>query len=123
MCNDIKILIVQHNLDWYKCSVKTILNKIVYPKSLSTVLSLLMFSSINDTNLKKKKNRIWKFIYISSILIFVVANAFFFFVAVSSNFHHLLVTTWTAAYQAPPSMGFSRQEYWSGVPLPSPVEV
>ena len=25
---------------------------------------------------------------------------------------------WTAAYQAPPSMGFSRQEYWSGVPLP-----
>ena len=29
-------------------------------------------------------------------------------------------TPWTAAYQAPPSMGFSRQEYWSGVPLPSP---
>ena len=29
-------------------------------------------------------------------------------------------TSWTAAYQAPPSMGFSRQEYWSGVPLPSP---
>ena len=32
-----------------------------------------------------------------------------------------LATPWTAAYQAPPSMGFSRQEYWSGVPLPSPV--
>ena len=30
-------------------------------------------------------------------------------------------TPWTAAFQAPPSMGFSRQEYWSGVPLPSPV--
>ena len=29
-------------------------------------------------------------------------------------------TPWTAAYQAPPSMGFSRQEYWSGVSLPSP---
>ena len=29
-------------------------------------------------------------------------------------------TPWTAAYQAPPSMGFSRQEYWSRVPLPSP---
>ena len=29
------------------------------------------------------------------------------------------VTPWTAAYQAPPSMGFSRPEYWSGVPLPS----
>ena len=32
----------------------------------------------------------------------------------------LLVTPWTAAFQAPPSMGFSRQESWSGVPLPSP---
>ena len=32
----------------------------------------------------------------------------------------LLETPWTAAYQAPPSMGFARQEYWSGVPLPSP---
>ena len=32
----------------------------------------------------------------------------------------LLETSWIAAYQAPPSMGFSKQEYWSGVPLPSP---
>ena len=32
----------------------------------------------------------------------------------------LLATPWTAANQAPLSMGFSRQEYWSGVPLPSP---
>ena len=31
----------------------------------------------------------------------------------------LFSTPWTAAYQAPPPMGFSRQEYWSGVPLPS----
>ena len=31
----------------------------------------------------------------------------------------LLATPWTAAYQAPLSMRFSRQEYWSGVPLPS----
>ena len=30
-------------------------------------------------------------------------------------------TPWTAAFQAPPSMGFSRQEYWSGAPLPSPL--
>ena len=32
----------------------------------------------------------------------------------------LLATSWTTAYQAPLSIGFSRQEYWSGVPLPSP---
>ena len=35
----------------------------------------------------------------------------------------LLATPWTAAYQAPPSVGFSRQEYWSGVPLPFPILV
>ena len=35
----------------------------------------------------------------------------------------LLATPWTAAHQAPPSMGFSRQEYWSGVPSPSPSSV
>ena len=34
----------------------------------------------------------------------------------------LLVTPWTAAYQAPPSMRFARREYWSGVPLLSPLE-
>ena len=35
----------------------------------------------------------------------------------------LFATPWTAAHQAPPSMGFSRQEHWSGVPLPSPGTV
>ena len=34
----------------------------------------------------------------------------------------LFAIPWTAAHQAPPSMGFSRQEYWSGVPLPSPED-
>ena len=33
------------------------------------------------------------------------------------------VTPWTVAYQAPPSMGFSRQEYWSGLPFPSPGDL
>ena len=37
-----------------------------------------------------------------------------------SEVAELCPTPWTAAFQAPPSMGFSRQEYWSGVPLPSP---
>ena len=35
----------------------------------------------------------------------------------------LLATPWTTAYQAPPSMGFSRQEYWSEVPLPSSINI
>ena len=35
----------------------------------------------------------------------------------------LFATLWTAAHQAPPSMGFSRQEYWSGLPFPSPGDL
>ena len=49
------------------------------------------------------------------------SNAWKWKVKVNSLSHvRLLVTPWTAAYQAPPSMRFSRQEYWSGLPLPSP---
>ena len=43
------------------------------------------------------------------------------FIVQSLNCVLLFTTPWTAAYQAPPSMGFTRQEYWSGVPLPSPL--
>ena len=50
------------------------------------------------------------------------SNAWKWKVTVKSFSHvHLCVTPWTAANQALPSMGFSRQEYWSGVPSPSPV--
>ena len=49
------------------------------------------------------------------------SNAWKWKVKVKSLSHVLLLMTpWTAAYQAPPSRGFSRQEYWSGVPLSSP---
>ena len=50
------------------------------------------------------------------------SNAWKWKVKVKSLSHvRLLVMPWTAAYQAPLPMGFSRQEYWSGVPLPSPL--
>ena len=50
------------------------------------------------------------------------SNAWKSKVKVKSLSHvQLFATPWTTAYQAPPSMGFSRQEYWSGVPLPSLV--
>ena len=52
------------------------------------------------------------------------SNALKWKVKVKSLSHaRLLATPWTAAYQAPSSMGFSRQEYWSGVPLPSLAKV
>ena len=50
------------------------------------------------------------------------SNAWKWKVKVKSLSHAwLLATPWTVAHQAPPPMGFSRQEYWSGVPLPSPI--
>ena len=50
------------------------------------------------------------------------SNAWKWNVKVKSFSHvRLLVTPWTAAYQAPPSMVFSRQEYWTELPLPSPT--
>ena len=50
------------------------------------------------------------------------SNAWKWKVKVKSLSHvRLLATPWTTAYQAPPTMGFSRQEYWSGVPLSSPL--
>ena len=50
------------------------------------------------------------------------SNAWKWKVKVKSLSHaRLLAIAWTAAHQAPPSMGFCRQEYWSGVPLPSPM--
>ena len=41
----------------------------------------------------------------------------------SLNCARLFVTPWTVAYQAPLSVGFSRQEYWSGLPFPSPGDL
>ena len=35
----------------------------------------------------------------------------------------IFATPWSVAYQAPPSMGFSREEYWSGLPFPSPGDL
>ena len=52
------------------------------------------------------------------------SNAWKWKVKVKSFSHvRLFATPWTAAHQAPPFMGFSRPEYWSGVPLPSPLLV
>ena len=52
------------------------------------------------------------------------SNAWKWKVKVKSLSHvWLLATPWTAAHPAPPSTGFSRQEYWSGLPLPSPRSI
>ena len=49
----------------------------------------------------------------------------YFMVYIVKSLSHvwLFATPWTVAYQAPPSMGFSRQEYWSALPFPSPEDL
>ena len=93
--------------------------------------------------IKKKKNTSfsWNYMYLTKVTIFsfflLILSSFCpssppslfpclsflnsFLMLVKSLSHvQLFVTPWTAAHQAPLSMGFSKQEYWSGVPLPSP---
>jgi len=75
----------------------------------------------------------WLLIFICFWLPSVTATKFYWTSILCKNLLLLLLsrfscvrpsaTPWTAAYQAPPSMGFSRQEYWSGVPLPSPARI
>ena len=55
-----------------------------------------------------------------SILIMVLISVVVVLVAKSCS---TLVTSWTVAYQAPLSMGFPRQAYWSGLPFPSPADL
>ena len=83
-------------------------------------LTNIPFSKEAKFRTKNKINSIYKSIYLDmDIYLYVDLHIY---VCVLS---HLVVsdspTPWTAAYQAPPSMGFSRQEYWSGVTLPSPL--
>ena len=58
----------------------------------------------------------------SSFILLQVVDQFSQLLLLPSHFSRvqLVATPWIAAHQAPPSMGFSRQEYWSGVPSPSP---
>ena len=60
----------------------------------------------------------------SSYIVFFNHYSFVNFVKVKPLNHlQLFATPWTVACQAPPSMGFSRQEYWSGLPFPSPGDL
>ena len=72
---------------------------------------------------KKSKIQLWtnmvKFKYVSK------NNSIWIHVWVLSHFSHdqIFVTLWTVSHQAPLSMGFPRQEYWSGLPFPSPGDL
>ena len=58
-----------------------------------------------------------------TLLVLAGTRVFTFLLLLLSHFNHvqLCVTPWMAAHQAPPSLGFSKQEHWSGLPFPSPM--
>ena len=87
------------------------------------ICSLISFISLSQCLLIKKDFPNVSILYHHHLTILSYWHSLPYDVYLSlSRFSHvrLLATPWTAAYQAPPSMGFFRQEYWSGVPLPSP---
>ena len=58
------------------------------------------------------------------VFVYICIYIYIYIVVVKSLSRvQLFVTPWTAAHQAPQSMGFSRQEYWSGLPFPSPGDL
>ena len=66
------------------------------------------------------------FIYVNNIYMNISITEHMYEVKVkvkSLSRVQLFATPWTVAYQAPPSMGFSKQEYWSGLPFPSPGDL
>ena len=88
-----------------------------FPAALSSGQQTSALSSLPATTGEGTGPHIWTNRYISS----QKPNAWKWKVKVNLLSHvRLFATPWTAAYQVPPSLGFSRQEYWSGLPLPSP---
>ena len=89
----------------------------VFPSDTDTETSKISAPSPAEINFSLIGDRLLFSLFSKSLY----SNAWKWKVKVKSLSHvRLLATSWTAAYQAPPSMGFSRQEYWSGVPLTSP---
>ena len=105
---------LEHCPAWNKHSVDTVTTAAAAAKSLQSCLTLcdpIDGSPPGSSVPGILQERILEWIAIS------FSNALKWRVKVRSLSRvRLLATSWTAAYQAPPSMGFSRQEYWSGVP-------
>ena len=102
-------------LYWQKCMVSTVAAAAKSLQSCPTLCNPIDSSPPGSPILGILQARTLEWVALS------FSNAWKWKVKVKSLSHvWLLVTPWTAAYQAPPSLGFSRQEYWSGVPLSSP---
>ena len=82
------------------------------PSPLQSIIFFVSASEICPVLVTTVENSHWSHVDFDPLLLLLLSR----FSRV-----RLLATPWTAAYQAPLSVGFSRQEYWSGMPLPSPL--
>ena len=89
-------------------------------KRLRNLHFLLLFSTLWAKGNKKYDGTNWGFIFFSGFHFLRLHHSHRSEVAQSCP---TLWNPWTVAYQVPPSMGFSRQGYWSGLPLPSPGDL
>ena len=104
--------------NWYEGSIYN------FTDIVPTVMMLILYSSQENKIQKvslilvfkaKSKSLLpqWRFEMKKKILLLLLLSRF--------SRVRLCATPWTAAYQASPSLGFSRQEHWSGLPFPSPM--
>ena len=99
-----------------------IIAKSVFNSLASFLLTYSVFCQETPVSIPNKRWGVWD-AYISGMQVIQCQCVFFkqgFDLCVVLSCVRLFVTLWTVAYQAPLSMGFSRQEYWSGLPFPSP---
>ena len=87
------------------------------PCSIAKLVQIALFlgCSVSVKSYAVYRSRIIKIVQSTKHLLVVVVKLL--------SCVRLFATPWTVAYQAPPFMGFSRQEYWSGLPFPSPGDL
>ena len=107
---------LQFKINWASCILSGNLHEGDKKKKKRPCLPGASVSVLQDTKNKKGK----------CVELFILRKAFlhtFHQKVKSLSSVRLFVTPWTVAHQAPPSMEFSRKEYWSGLPFPSPGDV
>ena len=119
--------LISIRIDWFVLlSVQGILKSLQYHSLKASVLQcsaffMLQFSHPYMTN--GKTIALTRQTFVSKVMFLLLGLSCFYSKEQVMLFSHHSATLWTVAFQASPSMGFSRQEYWSGLPFPSPVDL
>ena len=103
---------------WRKISVLMLTDTTLV--NLAIMLGTEVVADLQEESQRKEIRRNTNYSFICFFFIFVLTSSLKWSEMKSLSCVRLFVIPWTVADQAPPSMGLSRQEYWSGLPFPSP---